>query len=111
MFGPVVCPHTILYRCCSAMLLGTRGSLQLHDHYAPQNRKSFHIPGRGSSAHALRGSSAHAPLPGVICTRTSFFWWLGQGNLDLGVVLGDYPLGFGGWEGELGFGLGLGDYP
>ena len=67
----------------------------------------LHIPvrGRGSSAHALRGSSAHAPLPGLFCIRTSFFWWLGQGNLELGLGLGDYPLGFGGWD-KGGVGLG-----
>ena len=72
----------------------------------------LHIPvrGRGSSAHALRGSSAHAPLPGVICIRTSFFWWLGQGNLGLGGAWG-LPLNF--WslgQGNLGFRGGLGDY-
>ena len=36
------CPHCT--RCCSAMLLGTGGSRQVHDHHTPQNSKSFHIP-------------------------------------------------------------------
>ena len=64
---------------------------------------------------ALRGSSAHATLQGVICTRTTSFWCVGQGNLGFKVGLGGLPfrssLGFGGWDkGTWGLGVELGEY-
>ena len=75
--------------------------------------------GRGSSAHALRGSSAHAPCPGVICTRTAWYkggvgggggWGLIQGRGGwwgwVGVIQGRGGCGLiqgrGGWWGWMG---------
>ena len=71
----------------------------------------------GGWGHAPRGSSAHAPLPGVICTRTEPYdtrtpvWDKGTWGLEVG--LGDCPLSFRGWDkgwlglrqGNLGFGV------
>ena len=53
--------------------------------------------GRGSSAHALRGSSAHAPCPGVICTRTAWYKGGVGGGGGWGLIQGR-----GGWWGWVG---------
>ena len=94
---PATSPHRSPQRCLTSWVSDSRRlifSLRCKPTVNQQSpRKAVRV--LGSSAQALRGSSAHAPLPGVICTHTTFFWCpLLPATRELGGAW-DYTLGLG----------------